>query len=185
MTDESHDPLTALVAHVLRKEFDLTLEDFAKTQELLIAQRSGPRRPLRSALLIWITFSVISFVQIGENDHRILVAMIVTLPVFALAYAFIRWAPTLAWRYQLKVFYGPGPFSCVIEIGEKLITIFDDFEQRFPWHSVRKLENHPDELRIFVAKFALARIPVRVFDSESEKRQWIEVLEQKTGLSFS
>ena len=66
-----------------------------------------------------------------------------------------------------------------------MIYVKDDYEQRFQWSAASRLAVAPGELQVYFAKFALIRIPDSVFSGENEKREWMNVLEQKTGLSFS
>ncbi len=171
---------------VFRKEFSVTLNEAVQAQKLLAAQRMHPRKRLLVALAVWIFASAFTYVQIGENDHRTMVALIVNVPIPLFLLALFKWLPSLAFRGHYTTHFGPGPYAASVEIGAtQLIDRFVDIESRFAWHTVRKLEDHSEALRIYIAKLALSQIPKSVFNSDEEKREWMEALEQKTGLSFS
>jgi hypothetical protein len=186
MTEALNDLLLERAPRALRKEFTVTIEDAVKSQLILALQRTSLRIQLRATLFGWAMFSAVMYYQVGEIDYRIPVALLLGLPFPLLFFAFLKCAPRLAYRAHYTTHFGPGPYQALVEIGEtQMIDRFGDLEVRYPWHAVRKLENHAGDLCIFVGRFALTRIPGRVFDDENEKRQWMTALEQKTGLSFS
>lgn len=190
MNSVTHDPLGDCDAPPLRKSFQVTLDDAAQTQVILQTQRAGARAHWKNGLFGWGMFTVFAYVVqrlIPENnDYPVIVAAVTAVPLGFLYYAFVRWMPVPLFRLTLRKLYGSGPFSVTVELGEtQLVHTSDDFEQRFRWPAISRLAATPEELRVFVAKFGLVRIPLSVFSSEDEKRQWMEALERKTGLSFS
>jgi len=142
--------------------------------------------PYRAALIVWAFASLFTYLRLGESDNRVALALLVNLPVPLLIFGLFQWLPPIVWRAHFKTHFGPGPYAAAVEIGDtQMIDRLGDFEARYAWHAVTKLEDRADSLCVFLGRFALTQIPKRLFDSEDEQRRWREALEQKTGLSFS
>ena len=170
----------------LRKSFDMTIDDHVETQRLLAQQRAGNRTIWTAIMFWWTVFFVPAFFINEDHRRRLGLSLLQSGVVGVSAIVFLLWYRNRAWQSHFRSHYGPGPYTIGVEIDEHhLIYRSEGFEQRFAWSTVSRLANHPDELRIFLAKFGLARIPNRVFDTAAEKRQWMETIEKKTGLAFS
>lgn len=174
---------------VFRKAFTTSIDDQVRTQRELVKRVTPRGSQLKRMLLLSAIIFVVTYVINDDSENRLLFSLLqsAAFPILLLAMApAMRWAQSRVWKSHLRTHFGPGPYATEVEIGDlQLIHRFEDLEQRFAWRAMQKLEADGEELRIFIAQYGLVRIPGAGFDSETEKRQWMDALERKTGLSFS
>jgi hypothetical protein len=165
--------------------FSAILDDFAETQRLLARKRSGPHAMLKWCACLGL-LTLLLVLTVNRNfEFRLLASMISSLLFMAILSAIVLWLMPALLRSQLAYYWGPGPFLVSVELDEtQLIYRFSDIEYRFGWKSVKELERHSTELRVFIGNYALVRLPLRHFDSPRQEDEWVHFIEQKSGRAF-
>lgn len=169
-----------------------TLEDIARSHRLVAARQVRGDSQLKWTLYVGatvylvLTIAIMSFVINRESDHGWVVALAMgSLPLFVACGLFIVLGRIMS-KSQLSRYFGPGPFSCWVSLGETHLTYcHEGWEQRFPWGAVDELELHRGELRIFIGGYSVIVFTTNDFASPEQQNDWREFMEQKTGLKFN
>ncbi|MAX24275.1 MAG: hypothetical protein CMJ19_07205 [Phycisphaeraceae bacterium] len=166
---------------MLKKEYQSTVEEAIEVQYRLCKQSDYLRR-FKFYGLLWAPFMfALFYFMTSKDDHGVVWGLAVSGTFIVIHMA--TYDKILRRRFKKTVLEKRGhnqPITAQYELDDQGLTFQSQGNSlTFQWQTITQMIVTDKDIEFRIKPQAIALIPCRVFDSDQEKKQWIEFAQTK------